>query len=169
MSEADMTAPADRGATEESEDKEIVRAGSLLGGRQMLRVMPKSRMDAHRLIEHGLPRPALIYLVSHLRTLRASKSLEGAIGLSIRTLQRAAKEGAQVKRLDVAQSSRTWQFAKILGIATEVFGNQDRAEAWMDTPAMALDQQKPIDLIRTPEGVAMVEVLLRRMEYGVYT
>lgn len=158
-----------RAEKEEMGDAEIARASSLLGGRQMLRTMPRSQMEAHHLIERGLPRPALVYLVSQLKTLRSSKSLEGAIGLSIRTLQRAAKDGAEVKRLDIAQSSRTWQFAKILGLATEVFGTQEKAETWMDTPAMALDQCKPIDLIRTPEGASMVEVLLKRMEYGVYT
>lgn len=164
-----MAGRADVAVVDEVGDVEILRAGTLLGGRRMLQVMPRSQMEAHELIERGLPRPAVVHLVGHLKSLRASKSLEGAIGLSIRTLQRAAKAGDAGRKLDVAQSSRTWQFAKILGLATEVFGSQDKAEAWMDTPAMALDQRKPIDLIRTPEGASMVEVLLKRMEYGVYT
>jgi putative toxin-antitoxin system antitoxin component (TIGR02293 family) len=39
----------------------------------------------------------------------------------------------------------------------------------MDQPAMALNQYRPIDLLRTPVGVEAVEDVLRRMEYGVYT
>jgi putative toxin-antitoxin system antitoxin component (TIGR02293 family) len=34
---------------------------------------------------------------------------------------------------------------------------------------MALDQRRPIDLLATPAGVQLVEDLLGRIQYGVYT
>ena len=70
--------------------------------------------------------------------------------------------------LSVEQSNRTWKFAEILGQATETFGSKEKAEAWMNLPAIGLDQRKPIDLLATAVGVEAVEDYLTRIEYGVY-
>jgi hypothetical protein len=51
----------------------------------------------------------------------------------------------------------------------ELFGSQADAEEWLERPAMALDQRKPIDLLSTPAGVEVVEAHLGRLEHGVYT
>jgi len=50
-----------------------------------------------------------------------------------------------------------------------VFGDQAAAENWLAKPAMALDERRPVDLLSSPAGVEMVEQLLGRLEYGVYT
>jgi putative toxin-antitoxin system antitoxin component (TIGR02293 family) len=76
---------------------------------------------------------------------------------------------APEKPLSVEQSGRAWKFAEILGRATELLGSQAEAEAWLERPAMALDQRKPIDLLSTPAGVEAIEEHLTRLEYGVYT
>ncbi|MBV8455574.1 MAG: DUF2384 domain-containing protein, partial [Acetobacteraceae bacterium] len=115
----------------------------------------------------GLPSAALTHLVERLTVLRKPDLLEKAVGMSVRTLQRR-REGS-TKPLSQEQSARTWKFAKILAKATEVFGSQQEAERWMERPAMALEQRRPIDLMTTPAGVEIVEDLLRRLEYGVYT
>jgi putative toxin-antitoxin system antitoxin component (TIGR02293 family) len=94
-------------------------------------------------------------------------SLEKAVGISLRTYQR--RKDALDKPLSPEQSGRAWKFAEILGRATELFGSQGEAEAWLERPAMALEQRKPIDLLSTPAGVGSVEDHLTRLEYGVYT
>jgi len=48
-------------------------------------------------------------------------------------------------------------------------GDQEAAEDWMQTPAIALDNQRPVDLIKTPQGARRVADHLTRIEYGVYT
>jgi putative toxin-antitoxin system antitoxin component (TIGR02293 family) len=57
----------------------------------------------------------------------------------------------------------------ILAKATEVFGSQAEAEAWMERPATGLEQRRPIDLLTTPAGVELVEDFLCRLAHGVYT
>jgi putative toxin-antitoxin system antitoxin component (TIGR02293 family) len=94
-------------------------------------------------------------------------ALEKAVGISLRTYQR--RKDAPDRKLSPAQSGRAWKFAEILGRATELFGSQSDAEAWLERPAMAFEQRKPIDLLSTPAGVASVEDHLTRLEYGVYT
>ena len=67
--------------------------------------------------------------------------------------------------MSVTESAR----AMVLVKATAVFGSEAEGEAWMGRPAIGLEQQRPIDLITTPEGLETVMVFLGRLEYGVYT
>ncbi|HTW33656.1 MAG TPA: antitoxin Xre/MbcA/ParS toxin-binding domain-containing protein [Rhizomicrobium sp.] len=151
------------------DDVEIHRTVKLLGGKKTLRRTIRSRLEAHDLIERGLPAPALRHLVTSVGILNVSHHglLEKAIGISLRTYQR--RQDKPDKPLSPEQSGRTWKFAEILGRATELLGSQTEAEDWLERPAMALDQRKPIDLLSTPAGVETVEDHLTRLEYGVYT
>lgn len=58
---------------------------------------------------------------------------------------------------------------RILRLATVVLGSKAEARRWLEAPAMALDQRRPIDLVETRDGEALVTTLLNRIEYGVYT
>lgn len=50
-----------------------------------------------------------------------------------------------------------------------VLGLQKEAEQWLERPAISLNNRRPIDLLTTPAGVELVEDILQRLEYGVYT
>jgi putative toxin-antitoxin system antitoxin component (TIGR02293 family) len=52
--------------------------------------------------------------------------------------------------------------------AAEVFGSRQAAKTCFNTPAMALDYKRPVELLATPAGVHAVERLLWQLEYGVY-
>ena len=52
--------------------------------------------------------------------------------------------------------------------AHSILGSREELEVWMQTPALALDNQKPADLLTTPEGIQQVSEHLTRLEYGVY-
>lgn len=144
------------------------RVADLLGGFHVLHRRLSSPLDAHELLSGGLPSAALNHLVSNLHVLRKPESLEKAVGMSVRTLQRRRDSAAKAKPLTPEQSARTWKFAEILAKATEVFGSQAEAEAWMERPATGLEQHRPIDLLTTPAGVEIVGTFLGRLEYGVY-
>ena len=145
---------------------ELDRVAALLGGPRILRRQPESALDAHELILKGLPARALSHLMGELIVLEPTTSLGKAIGMSLRTYQRHS--GGKTRPLSAEQSSRTWKFAEILAKATTIFGTQAEAEAWLQRPAIGLDQRRPIDLLSTPAGVELVEDHLQRLEYGVY-
>ena len=152
----------------QSEDREIRRTVAILGGKKILSRTVSSRLEAHDLLQKGLPGHVLGYMVKGLEILKVPHhGVEKAVGMSVRTYQRH-KENPK-KRLSPEHSGRTWKFAEILGRATEIFGSQREAEEWLDRPAMALEQRKPIDLLSSPAGLVSVEELLTRLEYGVYT
>jgi putative toxin-antitoxin system antitoxin component (TIGR02293 family) len=80
-----------------------------------------------------------------------------------------AKRSFQQPKDASGKTRRTLKFAEILAAATDVFGSREEAKRWLETPAIGLDQRRPIDLLATPEGVEIVEQYLGRIAHGVYT
>jgi putative toxin-antitoxin system antitoxin component (TIGR02293 family) len=149
------------------ETGDIERVAALLGGAKVLRHRLHGAIDVHEALSRGLPRAALTHLIGHVAVLRDPAALERAVGVSQRTVQRFKL--APNQKLSPEQSGRAWKFAEILAKAAAVLGSQEEAEDWLRRPAMALDQRRPIDLLATPAGVQLVEDLLGRIQYGVYT
>jgi putative toxin-antitoxin system antitoxin component (TIGR02293 family) len=82
-----------------------------------------------------------------------------------------AKEVAHMtahRLLDSNASDRELHRALIVAQAIDVLGTSEAAERWLSTPAMGLDQRKPIDLLESSDGIELVKTLLTRMDYGVY-
>jgi len=50
--------------------------------------------------------------------------------------------------------------------AEEIFGDRDKAIAWLKTPSVALKDQKPSDLLTTGPGAQIVRDELNRLRYG---
>lgn len=65
-------------------------------------------------------------------------------------------------------ASKTWLLAETLSQATALFGSRDAAERWLARPAMGLDGERPIALMRTLQGAELVTEFLGRLEHGVY-
>ena len=149
------------------DNPEVARTFALLGGRENVHTQVITGLQVHDLISVGLPPASLMHLTKEVAFLANPDFLEKAVGISLRTLQRRKKD-ADDTLLSVEQSSRTWKFAEIIGRATEIFGSQPEAEAWMLRPAIGLDQRRPIDLLSTSVGVEAVEAYLTRIDYGVY-
>jgi putative toxin-antitoxin system antitoxin component (TIGR02293 family) len=141
-------------------------AAGLFGGQPLLRMQIHTSLDVHGVIQKGLPSRAYSHLCGQMEVLEPADVLR-ATGLSVRTVQR--RKSAPGKPLSVEQSGRAWKFAEVLAKATEVFGSQKAGEEWLAQPAVALEGQKPIELLSTPVGTEMVERLLGRIEFGVYT
>jgi putative toxin-antitoxin system antitoxin component (TIGR02293 family) len=152
---------------EELDELPLARILRLMGGSEVFRKRPiTSQFDVHDMIVKGLPGGSLMFMVKHMETLKPS-DVSRAVGVSVRTVQR--RKGKPQKALSKDQSGRAWKFAEILTTASEVFGSQAEAERWLASPAMALDQRRPVDMLTTPAGVEMVEQLLGRLAHGVYT
>jgi len=145
---------------------EFRQVAGILGGTGVLHRKISSALDAHRAIIDGMPGNTLRHLIANVRILHEAEFLQKALGISVRTWQRRNDEPA--KPLSQELGSRAWKFAQILNKSSEIFGSQSAAEQWLITPAIGLDQHRPIDLIATPAGVRLVEDLLERMDYGVY-
>lgn len=85
---------------------ELQKVAALLGGAKVLSCPLASPLDAHELLLDGLPASALDRLVGQLLIIGETKSLEKAVGMSLRTWQRRTELIAW--RLDQAAHAPTW-------------------------------------------------------------
>ena len=153
--------------TRKTETSLLDQTARLVGGTRTLGRKIKTSLDAHEVVAGQLPGAALHHLVASFSVLDLDASLEKAMGLSRRTFQRT-KERPE-RPLSVEQSGRTWKFAEVLALASDVLGSQQLAERWLERPAVGLDGKKPLDMLSTPTGVELVETYLQRIKHGVYT
>jgi len=154
-------------ASTEPRTAELQQVTALLGGPEALGHALRTPLDVHELLLKGMPGGALRGLLRKMVILKQAQLLEKGVGISLRSFQRQKADPR--RSLSPEVSGRTWKFAEILAKATSVLGSQKEAELWLEQPAIALDQRRPIDLLATPAGVELVEDLLERIEYGVYT
>jgi putative toxin-antitoxin system antitoxin component (TIGR02293 family) len=145
----------------------LQHSGELLGAGKVFKRVPKSRMEVHSAILDGaFPYAALLTLLSGI-TLLNETDLTNALGISARTLRRQREAPKKAMPADLA--SKTWLFAETLTKATEVFGSREKAEEWMNRPAMGLDGRRPIEMLQTAQGTEIVTDFLTRLEYDVYS
>jgi putative toxin-antitoxin system antitoxin component (TIGR02293 family) len=83
-----------------------------------------------------------------------------------RTLSRRL---ATKSRLTHEESDRTLRMAKVVALANEVLGAEDKASRWMVAPNRALGGKIPFDQLDTELGVQSVEQVLYAIAYGMYS
>ena len=149
----------------EANGEHLVIALEMLGGDKVFARPPQSLLDVHHWVSRGIPSASIFHLAHAVEPL-PSQLLSEALGVSLRTLHR--KKSVQGDTLSVAQGGRTFKFAEMVAKATLGLGSREAAVQWLTSPAMGLNQQRPVDLLATPMGTQLVEELLDRIEYGVY-
>jgi len=107
---------------------------------------------------------------SELKTLQDTldlpfEKLAAKLCISRSTLQRRKAAG----RLSRDESDKVVRFSRLLGHATKVFGDVERARAWLKHPQVGLSGAVPLDYASTETGAREVENLLGRIEYSVYS
>src|SRR5262249_7498910 len=107
---------------------------------------------------------------SELKTLQDSiglpfDQLAAKLCISRSTLQRRKVAG----RLSPDESDRVIRFSRLLRHATRVFGDVERARAWLKHPQVGLGGAVPLDYASTETGAREVENLLGRIDYSVYS
>jgi len=85
--------------------------------------------------------------------------------ISRSTLQRRKATG----RLSPDESDKVMRYSRLLERATDLFGNINKARAWLKHPQRGLGGAIPLDYAETEVGAQEVEKLLGRMKYGVYS
>ena len=106
---------------------------------------------------------------SELRTLQESidlpfEQLAAKLCISRSTLQRRKVAG----RLSPGEYDKVIRFSRLLRHATRVFGDVERARAWLKHPQLGLGGAVPLDYASTETGAREVENLLGRIDYSVY-
>lgn len=134
----------------------------VLGGGDVFRGVAPSDFAALRTrIKAGLPYRALEALQHRLAlTLPETAAI---LHTPPRTLARRKRE----RRLHAAESDRLVRFARLAAHAVDVFGSEAKAALWLRRPNRALNGDVPLHILDTELGMALVDEILSRIEYGI--
>lgn len=117
-----------------------------------------------REVEKGLPFRAYERFANALGA--TADDLLRFVGIPRRTLVRRKAEG----RFSSDESDRLLRAARVFGQALELFdGDREAAFEWLSEPQIALGGAVPLDVARTEVGAREVELLVLRIEHGVYS
>ncbi len=136
----------------------------LLGGKSIITHPLRSGFDIISLSNDGITKASLDALSSHLGISKKYFS-ENILGISVKTLERKKS----TDKLDKHISSHVIEIAKVAKHAFDVFEDEEKVKTWLNTPNRALNNMKPIDLFYISTGLGMVDDILGRIEYGVYS
>ncbi len=85
--------------------------------------------------------------------------------ISRSTLQRRKAAG----RLSPEESDKVVRLSRLLEHATTVFGDVEKARAWLKHPQYGLGGAVPLEYAQTEVGAREVDNLLGRIDYSVYS
>jgi putative toxin-antitoxin system antitoxin component (TIGR02293 family) len=88
------------------------------------------------------------------------------LGTSPRTLARRVQKN---QSLDPVESDRLVRFLRVAAHAEEVLEDRDRALLWLKASNRALGGAVPLDLLDTDAGTELVDEVLHRIDYGLYS
>ena len=126
---------------------------------------PPLGVAAHDAIVQGLPSSALAAISKQFSRIEAA-DIYAVVGISERTAQRL--KAAAPQPLDIAASDGIHRLLRAYELALDVLGSDEAAQDWLGTEALGLEGRRPIDLLKTTPGAALVMLLLQRMLHGVF-
>lgn len=97
----------------------------------------------------------------------SDKEMARLLNQSVATFHRQARAGAPL--LDAVTSERLLLLGRLATYGVEVFQNQGKFTRWLRRPLRLLADQAPIDLMASSTGVQLIEDILGRIEYGVFS
>ncbi len=110
------------------------------------------RVDTRALLRmeqaHFLTRPEISHLVIPARTL--------------------SHRIAHDEKLTVDESDKLLRVARLIDHAIRVFGDKDKAQAWLRRPNPRFDGEPPLEMARTEHGARLVEEALIQLDEGIF-
>lgn len=98
------------------------------------------------------------------------KEMARLLNQSIATFHRQAKARLSGEtRLDAATSERLLLLGRLATYGAAVFQDKGKFTRWLRRPLRLLGDRSPVDLMDSTTGVQLVEDILGRIEYGVFS
>jgi putative toxin-antitoxin system antitoxin component (TIGR02293 family) len=136
----------------------------VLGGPRKLKKKITSENDLIDATRKGFPIEVFSSLVKSWSF--DKHELARAVGISARTLSRRISSHG---RMSAHESDRAVRLAKVLAHAEDTFGERNRASQWLQVSNLALGGRRPFDLLDNDRGVELVDTILGRIDYGIYS
>lgn len=137
-------------------DATITHMGDWLGSQP-----PATEADMLRIVEGKLAPTVIKRLIS----LGLQRSEIDAAIIPLRTLQHRR---SRREKLTVEESDRVLRMIRVLSLAESVYGNRERAFAWLRRPNPRIGERSPLSLLNTDTGSRIVEELLVQIDEGMF-
>jgi len=122
---------------------------------------PATESDVLRIVEGRLA-PSV---VKRLLMLGLERSEIYDAVIPARTLQHRR---SRREKLTLEESDRVLRVVRVLSSAESVYGNRERALAWLRKPHPRLAGRSPLSLVKTDTGSRIVQELLIQMDEGMF-
>jgi putative toxin-antitoxin system antitoxin component (TIGR02293 family) len=122
---------------------------------------PATEKEILRIVEGRLA-PSVI---KRLLMLGLERSEINETVIPSRTLQHRR---SRREKLTLEESDRVLRIVRILSFAEAVYGNRERALAWLRKPHARLEERAPLSLLKTDTGSRSVEELLIQVDEGMF-
>ena len=134
-----------------------------LGGKKVLKRQVRSDLDLLAAIQRGLPTRAVE------EVLRSGLLEPGEVYELVVARRTLAHRKEKRQPLSPQQSDRLARVVRVADLAEDALGNREKAARWLRKPNRSIQDQRPIDLLKSDIGARMVERALGRIEHGVYS
>ena len=114
-----------------------------------------------RLVENRLP----VNVLSALKKHGISDDEIYRLVIPRRTL---AHRKSRREPLTQDESDRVVRLARIRALAGQVFGDPNKAAAWLHQSKHRFDGRTPMDMLTTEAGARLVEEMLYQIDYGLF-
>ena len=88
------------------------------------------------------------------------------LNINLRTLQRYKNDKNHVFK--PLQSERIFELAEVVSAGNAIFDSPEYFQLWLNSPSVALANEKPIDLLDSSYGKELVLAELNRIEHGIF-
>ena len=122
---------------------------------------PATETEILRIVEGRLAPSAIKRLVA----LGLQQAEIDAVIIPRRTLQHRR---SRREKLTVEESDRVLRAIRVLSLGESVYGNRERALAWLRKPHVRLDGRAPLSLLNTDTGSRIVDELLIQIDEGMF-
>lgn len=126
-------------------------------------LVPINDLDLIAISRSGLASKEMTSLAERLDL--SGKEIARLLTLSPRTYHRRKPEEV----LDPVASERLLLLTKLADHGYDVFEQQHKFNRWLRQPLRILGNQTPLDILDTSQGIKLIDTLLGRIEYGVYS
>lgn len=138
---------------------DVLNAASILG------IEAERESDVINQIREGFPAGTIEAVEDRLGLSQSDFAV--ILRVPERTLTR--RRSKPDERLPLDESDRVFRIARVLSLAIEALGDEERAKIWLRTPNVALGGDVPLKMLDTEPGARSVEDALGRISYGIFS
>jgi len=140
-----------------------VLAWRILGGSSFTRNIPESALDFFQIGEKGIKKTSLKNLAEVIGI--PMVDLSDMLNVSYKTLSRKGNNDL----LDGWISSHSIEIAQTIARGLALFEDREKLKRWLRKPNRALKGKIPLELLKYPTGIRLVNQVMLRIEEGIPT